>query len=54
MANKVEITPGFCPKCGSIFPPLKMTGGITCYVCEDSFKPTGLFTDLFPKIAVRK
>ncbi|TMW46053.1 hypothetical protein DOY81_008868 [Sarcophaga bullata] len=32
-------TPGFCPTCGSIFPPLDSSKDVTCYNCKQSFKP---------------
>ncbi len=41
MESNIANTPGFCPKCGAILPPLKATGGVMCYVCEENFKPSG-------------
>ncbi|XP_037945342.1 DNA-directed RNA polymerase I subunit RPA12-like [Teleopsis dalmanni] len=31
--------PGFCPTCGSIFPPLRPTENVTCYNCKKVFSP---------------
>nr|CAI5861260.1 unnamed protein product [Callosobruchus analis] len=28
---------GFCSECGSILPPLRDTGGITCYSCSSAY-----------------
>lgn len=41
MSNSFQRIPGFCPDCGSILPPLKDKGGVTCYSCSREF-----FTDL--------
>lgn len=46
MSNKVEVTPGFCPNCGSILPPLKLSGGVTCFLCEKEFDATGEFDEI--------
>lgn len=35
-------TPGFCPTCGSIFPPLDSVKDVVCYNCKQSFKPDGI------------
>lgn len=35
-------TPGFCPSCGSIFPPLDSSKDVTCYNCKKSYKPDGI------------
>ncbi|KAJ8977695.1 hypothetical protein NQ317_005428 [Molorchus minor] len=37
MSNTFEKIPGFCPDCGSILPPLRNTGGVTCYACSRQF-----------------
>lgn len=39
--NTFEAVPGFCPKCGSILPLLKATGGISCYNCKENYGPEG-------------
>ncbi|XP_070498226.1 DNA-directed RNA polymerase I subunit RPA12 [Chironomus tepperi] len=31
---QTEGTPGFCPDCGSIIPPMKSVGGSICYLCQ--------------------
>ncbi|KAJ8934669.1 hypothetical protein NQ318_016096 [Aromia moschata] len=37
MSNTFERIPGFCPDCGSILPPLRESGGVTCYTCSRVF-----------------
>uniref|UniRef100_A0A336LXJ7 DNA-directed RNA polymerase subunit n=1 Tax=Culicoides sonorensis TaxID=179676 RepID=A0A336LXJ7_CULSO len=37
--NAVNVTPGFCPNCGSIFPQLRQMGNVTCYCCKNEFRP---------------
>ncbi|KAJ3665743.1 hypothetical protein Zmor_001222 [Zophobas morio] len=32
-----ETVGGFCPDCGSILPPLREKGGVTCYTCARNF-----------------
>ncbi|XP_049281629.1 DNA-directed RNA polymerase I subunit RPA12 [Anopheles funestus] len=29
--------PGFCPKCGTILPTLKLTNKVSCYSCQSGF-----------------
>lgn len=41
MADCVNITPGFCPNCGSILPQLKLSGSVICYQCEKNYNPSG-------------
>jgi len=41
MENQVNVTPGFCPNCGSILPPLKSQGGVACFLCSKDFDPSG-------------
>lgn len=41
MDIQIEVTPGFCPSCGSILPQLKMTGNLSCFVCEKTYPPSG-------------
>ncbi|KAG5671411.1 hypothetical protein PVAND_001609 [Polypedilum vanderplanki] len=31
---KVIDTPGFCPNCGSVLPPMKSHGGLLCFICD--------------------
>ncbi|KAG5876198.1 hypothetical protein JTB14_001941 [Gonioctena quinquepunctata] len=37
MSNTFQRIPGFCPDCGSILPPLREKGGVTCYACSKVF-----------------
>ncbi|CAH1173751.1 unnamed protein product [Phaedon cochleariae] len=37
MSSTFQRIPGFCPDCGSILPPLREKGGITCYTCSMAF-----------------
>lgn len=37
MSNTFQKVPGFCPDCGSILPPLRGKGGVTCYTCTRVF-----------------
>ncbi|XP_019871612.1 DNA-directed RNA polymerase I subunit RPA12 [Aethina tumida] len=39
MSQLFENNNGFCPDCGSILPPLKEKGGVTCYACSRQFQP---------------
>ncbi|XP_063706677.1 DNA-directed RNA polymerase I subunit RPA12 [Culicoides brevitarsis] len=34
-----DVTPGFCPNCGSIFPQLRQSGNVICYTCKNEFRP---------------
>ena len=36
-----NFTPGFCPNCGSILPPLKSAGGVTCFLCSKDYDASG-------------
>lgn len=48
MEKRAEITPGFCPNCGSILPALKASGGINCYLCKSEFDDSGkIFKNLY-------
>ncbi|XP_054284928.1 DNA-directed RNA polymerase I subunit RPA12-like [Macrosteles quadrilineatus] len=31
--------PGFCPNCGTILPLIGAAGGVTCYLCKNSYGP---------------
>lgn len=50
MESGLTATPGFCPNCGSILPPLKNSGGVTCFLCNRDFDPTGEFLNTIMKI----
>lgn len=39
--NPTNITPGFCPNCGSIFPQLRQSGNVICFTCRNEFRPEG-------------
>jgi len=39
MSDSFQKVAGFCSDCGSILPPLRDTGGITCYTCSRAFDP---------------
>lgn len=39
MTQTFQKVAGFCPDCGSILPPLRDIGGITCYTCSRIFEP---------------
>lgn len=39
--QQTEGTPGFCPDCGSIIPPMKSTGGSICYLCQKEHDVSG-------------
>jgi hypothetical protein len=41
MENAINVTPGFCPNCGTILPPLKAQGGVTCFLCSKEFEAAG-------------
>lgn len=41
MDYRTNVEPGFCPNCGTILPPLKSTGGVTCFLCNCEFDSTG-------------
>lgn len=45
MESRAEITPGFCPKCGAILPPLKAAGGVVCYLCKSEYDDSGGISD---------
>lgn len=32
---------GFCPHCGTILPLIGEAGGVTCYLCQNSYGPEG-------------
>ncbi|KAL1500958.1 hypothetical protein ABEB36_006369 [Hypothenemus hampei] len=42
MSGIFQKVTGFCTNCGSILPPLRDTGGITCYACSQQFNPNSL------------
>ncbi|XP_076253478.1 RNA polymerase I subunit RpI12 [Rhynchophorus ferrugineus] len=39
MPTEFEKVAGFCGECGSVLPPLRETGGLTCYTCMKTFNP---------------
>lgn len=39
MTDMGDYTPGFCPKCGSIFPEMRQSGNVICYTCKNDFRP---------------
>ena len=39
--HQTEGTPGFCPDCGSIIPPMKSMGGSICYLCQKEHDVSG-------------
>ncbi|XP_050309749.1 DNA-directed RNA polymerase I subunit RPA12 [Anthonomus grandis grandis] len=39
MTDAFQKVTGFCSDCGSILPPLKSTGGVSCYTCSKNFEP---------------
>lgn len=41
MSSIFEREPGFCPHCGTILPLIKEAGGVTCYLCKNSYGPEG-------------
>ncbi|CRK88479.1 CLUMA_CG002216, isoform A [Clunio marinus] len=40
MESRINVTPGFCPNCGSILPPLKSQGSVICFLCSKEFDPS--------------
>lgn len=40
MDSAINFTPGFCPNCGSILPPLKSAGKVTCFLCSSDYEPS--------------
>jgi hypothetical protein len=41
MDSRTDVTPGFCPNCGTILPTLKQYGGVTCFLCNCEFDSSG-------------
>ncbi|CAG9768794.1 unnamed protein product [Ceutorhynchus assimilis] len=39
MTDSFQKVAGFCSDCGSILPPLRGTGDVTCYSCSRVFAP---------------